>query len=111
MSRDSYGRICRAGSLAVSPPDDPNEASADMVSDELRDGARILSRADELAIIIGSAPREHIDAIADLLRPLFIDPRLQNKRLRALAEWMQEDADANELAWDCIESEFARFQD
>ena len=109
MTRDSYGRHCRAGVLAVSPPDD--DCTGDMVHDELLDGARLLNRADELAIIIGSAPREHIDAIADLLRPLFIGPRLQNKRLRALAEWMQEDADANDLAWACIESEFAHFQD
>jgi len=91
------------------PPDD--SSTGDMVHDELLDGERLLTRADELAIIIGSAPREHIDAIADLLRPLFIDPVMQNKRLRALAEWMRDDDDAKELAFAVIEADLARFQD
>ena len=93
----------RPGVLAVSPPDD--DCTGDMVHDELLTGDRILDRADELATILGSAPREHIAAIADLLRPLFIKPALQSKRLRALAEWMRANDDAKDLAWQVIESE------
>ena len=100
MSKDSYGRICRAGSLAVSPP---NDGAGDFCADMLITGDHILDRrAGCLMAIIADAPSEFDSVKADLLRALFTNPLTQNKRLRALAEWMRNDKCAQELAFDVL---------
>mgnify|MGYP000340666867 CR=1 FL=1 len=101
MARDSYGRICRAGVLAVSPPDD--NGAADFCADMLKSGDHILDRRPgDLMALIADAPREFDGVKADLLRALFADPITQNKRLRKLAEWMREDKHCNDLAFEVL---------
>ena len=73
MARDSYGRICRAGVLAVSPPDYaemPDEyltkaraelrADNNWIADAIADGAD--STIAELLIDNGSATQRYRDA-------------------------------------------------
>ena len=100
IARNSYGHACRPGVLAVSPPDD---GAGDFCADMLITGDHILDRrAGCLMAIIADAPSEFDSVKADLLRALFIDPIKQNKKLRALAEWMRNDKGAQELTFDVL---------
>ena len=73
MARDSYGRICRAGVLAVSPPDEiemPDEylakaraelrADQDWIAEQIADGTD--STIAELLIDNGCATQRYRDA-------------------------------------------------
>lgn len=100
MSLNGISQRYRPGVLAVSPPDD---GAGDFCSDMLITGDHILDRrAGCLMAIIADAPSEFDSVKADLLRALFIDPINQNKRLRALAEWMRNDKGAQELTFDAL---------
>ena len=100
MARDSYGRICRAGVLTVSPPDDH---SGDYIQHLIEDGDEVLKRKPRvLCEVLGDAPPEFDDAIADLLRCMWIDPKLQNVRLRKLAEWLKAQYCMDDIADDVL---------
>lgn len=100
MSLNGISQRYRPGVLAVSPPDD---GAGDFCADMLITGDHILDRrAGCLMAIIADAPSEFDSVKADLLRAMFADPITQNKRLRALAEWMRNDKGAQELAFDTL---------
>lgn len=100
MSLNGISQRYRPGVLAVSPPDD---GAGDFCADMLITGDHILDRrAGCLMAIIADAPSEFDSVKADLLRALFTNPITQNKRLRALAEWMRNDKGAQELTFDVL---------
>lgn len=84
-------------------PDDDD--AGDFVAHLIEDGDDLLKRKPrDIASVLSNAPAEHDDAIADLLRALWIDPKLQNPRLRKLAEWLKAEPDMDEIAAECMQS-------
>ena len=101
MARDSYGRICRAGVLTVSPPDDN---SGDYIQHLIEDGDELLKRKPrDICSVLSNAHPQFDDAIADLLRALWIDPVKQNIRLRKLAEWLKDESEMVDIAQEVID--------
>ena len=74
MSRDSYGRICRPGALAVSPPDYPE------MPDEYMDKALAELRADSAWIA-----EQIADAADSTIAELLIDNGCATQRYRDAA--------------------------
>ena len=74
MARDSYGRICRAGVLAVSPPDELE------MPDEYMDKAREELRTDK-----GWIAEQIADGIDDVIADLLTDTGYANQDARDVA--------------------------
>jgi len=101
MARDSYGRHCRPGVLAVSPPDDDG---GDYIQHLIDDGGDLLKRKPrDICSVLSNAHPQFDDVIADLLRALWIDPIKQNVRLRKLAEWLRDEPEMVDIAQEVID--------
>ncbi len=74
MARDSYGRICRAGVLAVSPPDELE------MPDEYMDKAR-----EELRTDTGWIAEQIADGIDSVIADLLTDTGYANQNVRDVA--------------------------
>ena len=82
------------------PPDD---GPGDYIEHLIDDGDDLLRRKPrDICAVLSNAPREFDSAVADLLRCLWIDPKLQNIRLRKLAEWLKDEPDMVEIAGEVL---------
>lgn len=95
----------RGSSLHPNSPDFDDRLST-YIDKLVCDGEALLAhRPHELCEVLSRAPVAHQAAIADLLRPLWIDQRLQNQRLRALAQWLKANEATAELAAEIADDE------
>lgn len=78
------------------PPD--NDCS-DYIDHLIEDGDDLLDRKPrDICAVLSNAPPEFDDTIADLLRCLWLEPKLQNARLRKLADWLRDEPEMVDIA-------------